>query len=102
MSYDVEIRQAASFPSEKCSQTVITFRMGPVVIRGAKVFEKDGHRWLSMPARKTSSGAWIDTVYIPDKDEKAEIEKAVFEALDKIDILPAESSSKRAKAAASV
>ncbi len=78
MQYDVEIRKITIFSGEGYGRASANFRLGPLVVRGAKVFEKDGRRWLSMPGRKGSNGDWIDTVFLEDRELRDHIEKLVL------------------------
>ncbi|MCR4784882.1 MAG: SpoVG family protein [bacterium] len=58
----------------------VNFQLGPVIVRGAKVFEKDGRYWLGMPGRMSETGEWGDLVYFLDRDIKDAVERAVIEA----------------------
>jgi len=78
MQYDVEVRKVTIFSGEGFGRAAANIRLGPVLVRGAKVFEKDGRRWLSMPGRKGSNGEWIDTVYLEDRDLRDHVEKQVL------------------------
>lgn len=79
MQYDIEIRQIAiSAESEGYTKASVMLRIGPLMIKGAKIFEKDKERWLSMPARKMKNGNWIDIVYFTDRQDRKEIEELVL------------------------
>lgn len=80
--YEIEIRQIIPFNEEGCTKAAVTFRIGPMVVRGAKIFEKADQRWLAMPGRKTVNGSWVDTVYFPNKNDKQELEKLVLSQYD--------------------
>ena len=83
---DVEIRRVTLFSGDGFGRAGVTFRMGPVLVRGAKIFEKEGNRWLSMPGRKNGNGEWIDTVFIEDLVHPARRKKSWF-AGGRIDFL---------------
>lgn len=83
MSEDIEIRRLSLFSGDGFGRAGVTFRMGPILVRGAKVFEKDGNRWLSMPGRKNGNGEWIDTVFIEDREARARVERMVLREYDR-------------------
>lgn len=60
----------------------VNFSLGPVVVRGAKIFAKDGKRWLSMPGRIDQNGEWGDLVYFLDKNVRSLVESAVLQEFD--------------------
>lgn len=60
----------------------VNFSLGPVVVRGAKIFAKDGRRWLSMPGRIDQNGEWGDLVYFLDKNSRALAESAILREFD--------------------
>ncbi|GEM_PF-2993963 len=61
----------------------VVFQFGPVVVRGAKIFEKNGQRWLGMPGRISDSGEWGDFAYFLDKEMKILVEKAIIDKYQK-------------------
>jgi DNA-binding cell septation regulator SpoVG len=80
---DVEIRRVTLFSGDGFGRAGVTFRMGPVLVRGAKIFEKEGNRWLSMPGRKNGNGEWIDTVFIEDREARDRLEHMVLREYDR-------------------
>lgn len=71
----------------------INFQLGPVVIRGAHLFEHKGKRWLGMPGRLSEADEWGDLVYFLDRELKAVVEEKVIAAyqaeIDQTASLPA-------------
>lgn len=56
-----------------------------LVIRGATVHEKDGTRWLSLPVKEWDKGGKsgrAPIVEAPDRRVRAQLQAAVFAALD--------------------
>ena len=82
MSNDIEIRQIVKFSGEGYSKAAVTFRVGPLVIHGARLMEKEGTRWLSMPSRKLSNGNWLDFIELSSKELKNTLEKLALEAYE--------------------
>ncbi|MBQ7529619.1 septation protein SpoVG family protein [bacterium] len=83
MLEDFEIRKI-TFYNDGYALANVNFRLGPIVIRGAKVFSKGKKRWLSMPGRMDDSGQWNDLVYFPDDNIRKKIEIAVLQEIDKL------------------
>ncbi|MBQ7529620.1 septation protein SpoVG family protein [bacterium] len=83
-NYDVEVCQLVPFYGEGYTKATLSLRLGPVIVRGAKIFEKEDKRWLSMPARKIRNGNWLDIVTFSDRQEKNKIENIVLEQYDNI------------------
>ncbi len=79
---DIEIRQIVKFTGEGCGKASVSLRVGPLVIHGARIMEKDGQRWLSMPSRKLPNGTWLDLVYLQSPELKAEAERLALQAFD--------------------
>lgn len=77
-NFDVEIRQVVPFTGEGCTKATVMFRVGPLMIRCAKIFEKDGQRWLSMPARRVKNGRWFEVAAFASKQAKTDIQNAVL------------------------
>lgn len=85
MNYDVEVRRITLFSrGEGFGRAAVTFRVGPVLVRGAKVFEKEGKRWLAMPGRKDNRGDWIDSVSIEDRDARGSLERLVLQEYERV------------------
>ncbi|MBQ7501838.1 septation protein SpoVG family protein [bacterium] len=83
MQYDIEIRQITiPADTEGYTKANVMLRIGPLMIKGAKIFEKDKERWLSMPARRMKNGSWIDIVYFTDREDRKEIEELVLRQYD--------------------
>ena len=82
MKYDIEVRQIIPYAGEGYAKASLMLRIGPLMVRGAKIFEKENNRWLSMPSRRTKTGRWIEIVHFEDKQEKADIENAVLSQYD--------------------
>ena len=85
MQYDVEVRRITLFSGgDGFGRAAVTFRFGPMLVRGAKVFEKEGKRWLAMPGRKDSRGDWVDSVSIEDRDARGCLEKMVLREYERV------------------
>lgn len=80
---DFEIKNV-TFYSSGYALASVNFRLGPIVVRGAKVFKKGSKRWLSMPGRMDDSGQWNDLVYFIDIGIKDQIERAVLQEIDRL------------------
>ncbi|MGM9999249.1 MAG: septation protein SpoVG family protein [Candidatus Bruticola sp.] len=78
MLQDFTVRNITKYESGFALAGVV-FQLGPVIIRGAKIFEKNGQRWLGMPGRISDNGDWGDFVYFLDQDLKSLVERAVIE-----------------------
>lgn len=83
-NYEVEIRQIVPFQSEGCARANIIFRIGPLMVRGAKIFEKGEERWLSMPARRTKNGRWMDVIQFVSPQDKERLQRAVLDQYDQV------------------
>ena len=83
MLNDVEIRQIVNFTGTGAGKASVTFRVGPVLVRGARIMEKeDGTRWLSMPSRKMANGNWFNLVSFSSRDDKQQLEDLALRAYD--------------------
>ncbi len=80
--FDFEIRHIIPYAGEGYTKATVMFRLGPLMVRGAKIFEKDGSRWLSMPSRRTKNGRWLDIVQFVDKQNKLDLQDLVFAKYD--------------------
>ena len=88
MQHEVEIRKVTLFSGDGFGRASVSFRLGPVVVRGAKVFEKEGNRWLSMPGRKGGKGDWVDWVYIEDRETRDHLERLVLHEYERVMTAP--------------
>lgn len=90
MTSDVEILRIHPFqPGEGHGRASVTLRCGPVIVYG-KILEKEGRRWLSLPARKDSNDKWHDLVQFQNRTDHQEVESAVVRAYDRLVGLPEE------------
>lgn len=87
---NVEILKLTLFSGDGYGRAAVTFRLGSVVVRGAKVFEKEGKRWLSMPGRRNSKNEWIDFVELEDRESRGALERMVLQEYDRHVNLPEE------------
>lgn len=79
MLQDLEIQHITVYSGDSASKASVSFRVGPIIIRGATIFEKNGARWLSMPGRKTVKGDWLDIAYFANREDKAQVQDAVLQ-----------------------
>lgn len=94
MQYDVEIQRVTPFQSQEGhGRAAVTLRCGPVVIR-AKVFEKEGRRWLAMPGRMGTGPnnveKWYDSAFFSDLMLHREVEAEVLRRYERAVHLPEE------------
>lgn len=94
MQYDVEIERVTPFQSQEGhGRAAVTLRCGPVVIR-AKVFEKEGRRWLAMPGRMgtgpNNAEKWYDSAFFHDRLLHREVEAEVLRRYERAVFLPEE------------
>lgn len=85
MSSEIEIRSITKVATEGFLKALVTLRIGPMIVRGARIMEKEGRRWLSMPSRKTRQGNWLHLAFIPDPALQEQVEKvalAKYQAVD--------------------
>ena len=82
MKFDVEIRQILPIRADNCTRASVMFRLGPLMIRGAKIFEKNGDHWLSMPSKRIKSGRWMEVIHFTDKQDKLDLQDAVLAQYD--------------------
>ncbi|MGM9991630.1 MAG: hypothetical protein ACI376_02100 [Candidatus Bruticola sp.] len=84
MKFDTEIRQIIPLCSDTCAKATVMFRLGPLMVKGAKIFEKNNSRWLSMPAKRTKNGRWLEALQFTDKQDKLDLQDAVLAQYDLI------------------
>ena len=84
MKFDIEIRQIIPLRTDNCTGASVMFRLGPLMIRGAKIFEKNGDRWLSMPAKRTKHGRWLEVIHFTDKQDKLDLQDVILTQYDLI------------------
>lgn len=91
MQTDVEIQKITPFPSsDGHGRASVTLRCGPMIVR-AKILEKDGRRWLAMPARKESNGErWFDHAFFSDRMLHKAVEEEVLRRYERAVHLPQE------------
>ncbi len=96
MIEDAEIRQVVKFNGPGCSKAAVTFRVGPIIVRGARLMEKDGKCWLAMPSRKMSNGNWLNLVSFCTADIKEKLMQMVLQVFqnegqgeEALDMVPA-------------
>ncbi|MBQ7567956.1 hypothetical protein IJT17_04045 [bacterium] len=82
MSEDYEIRQIIKFSGDGPGKASVSLRVGPLVIHGARIMDKDGHRWLAWPSRPSSDGKWFHLISCESKELMQELEQAALEAYD--------------------
>ncbi|MBQ7567955.1 septation protein SpoVG family protein [bacterium] len=82
MLQDLEIRQIVKFTGEGSALASVTFRIGSIVVRNAKLMETEGRRWLAMPARKMGNGNWFSLVSFGSYADKKQLEELVSHAYD--------------------
>ncbi len=82
MKFDTEIRQIIPIRTDNCTRASVMFRLGPLMIRGAKIFEKNGDRWLSMPTKRTKNGRWIEIIHFTDKQDKLDLQDVILTQYD--------------------
>ncbi len=82
MQEDIEIRQIVKFSGEGCGKASVTFRVGPLVIHGSRIMEKNGRRWLAYPSRPGGEGRWFHIISCESPELTREIERLAFEAYD--------------------
>lgn len=83
MIEDIEIRQIVKFSGEGYGKASVTFRVGPLVIHGARLMEKNGRRWLAYPSRPSGDGKWFHVVVSESPELTKEIERLAMEAYDR-------------------
>ena len=83
MLKDVEIRNIVKIAAEGCCKATITFRVGPIIVRGSRLMEKDGQRWLALPSRKMKNGNWANVVTISSLEDKKQLEKLACQAYER-------------------
>lgn len=83
MQEDIEIRQIVKFSGEGYGKASVTFRVGPIVVHGARIMEKNGKRWLSYPSRPGGEGKWFHVVACESQELTRELERLAFEAYDR-------------------
>lgn len=92
MQNEVEIKRITPFATQDGhGRAAVTLRCGPVIVH-AKLFEKDGSRWLSMPARKDAhvENKWHDLVYFERRDDHRQVESEVIRQFDRMMHMPEE------------
>ena len=82
MQEDIEIRQIVKFSGDGCGKASVTLRVGPIVIHGARIMEKNGRRWLAYPSRPGGDGKWFHVVGCESQELTRELERLAFEAYD--------------------
>ena len=74
MFNDIEIRQVIRFTGAGPALTSITFRIGSIIVRNARLMETEGRRWLAMPSKKMGSGNWFNLVSLSSFEVKKQLE----------------------------
>lgn len=92
MNEDIEIRQIVKFSGDGYGKASVTFRIGSLIVHGARVMEKEGKRWLAMPARSGPSGKWFPSIVIESDEVRWELERQALEAFDSTALVEAEVS----------
>ena len=77
---EIEIRQVNIFSGDYGAKASITFSIGPLVVRGARIMSKEGKLWLAMPSKQMANGNWIHMVSITSQEEKLHLEEAALNA----------------------
>ena len=82
MQDDIEIRQIVKFSGEGYGKASVTFRVGPLVIHGSRIMEKNGRRWLAYPSRPGGEGKWFHVISCESPEMAKHIERLALEAYD--------------------
>lgn len=82
MFNDIEIRQVIKFTGAGPALASITFRIGSIIVRNARLMETEGRRWLAMPSKKMGSGNWFNLVSLSSFEVKKQLEELCSRAYD--------------------
>lgn len=84
MSFDVEIRSLTAQAQGEYSRAKFDLRVGPLIIREARIMEKNGERWIALPAKRTSNGRWYPQVVFADQANRQEIEQLALAEYERV------------------
>lgn len=79
---EVKIRKVYDAPP-LCAMVSVVFD-GEIAVHELKIIEKDGRRFVAMPSRAEQGGTYRDIVHPLNSSARENLERAVFEAYDKI------------------
>lgn len=95
MQYHVEIQRVIPFSSDNGGAlAAVQFLCGPLIVHG-KLWEKEGRRWLQLPARKDKNENWHDQVTFVDRSLQREVERLASMEYDRMANLPEEMTTAR-------
>lgn len=83
MQQAIEIRQIVKFSGNGPALAAVTFRIGSVVVRGSKLMETKGKRWLSLPSRRATEGNWFHIISLGNRELKAQLDELASRAYDR-------------------
>ena len=84
MKQAIEIRQVVKFSGTGPALAAVTFRLGPVVVRGSRLMETNGKRWLSLPSRRATEGNWFHIISLNNRELKTQLDEMASRAYDRV------------------